>query len=218
MTDVQLFIDADATPVNQRSSVYTWDDFRNPGGVLNWQTTLVGSGSVSGTTGTADHPGVTQLANGGASGSSAALTLETWESRLQTLEWVFSPGNNATVSYLIGAFDSTTPTEGVGIAFDTSLTDTALSLVKYVASTRTVGATLALTTGHWYRMNWSRSGSGAGTLTLNDLDAATSQSYSVSGLTAGQKWFSLVFCKGLAAAGRTLNVDWFLDSMVGMAR
>lgn len=216
---VQLFIDADQTPVNQRSSVYTWDDFHAVGGEANWA--LAGTGAAVADFGaSADHPGQTNLTTGATSGNDASLSLVGFvESILQTGEFVFSPGQSTSVIYRIGFLsDFATLPAGVCIEYDTSQSDTALGLCKYISGTRTVIATLALTAGHWYRMGWSRTGSGTGTLTLNDLTAATSQSASVTGLGAGFVWKAGVYIKTLTAQSRALTFDWFLAAQTGMNR
>ena len=221
MTDVQLFIDADATPVNQRGSLYTWDDFQSLTGFAGFE--FSGSGSPVFTdlsTSLADHPGVVSMATDTTSGHEAQAILPAfYESRLQTFEWIFQVPDSTSMTMRIGMADGTVIVgNGVLIEFDTSAGDTALSLCKYVSTTRTVGATLALNTGHWYRANWSRSGSGTGTLVLTDIDAATSATYGISGLSAGTKWEALGYVKTLTTALRRLYLDWFQAAQSGMAR
>lgn len=217
MTDVQLFFDADATPVNQRTSVYDWDDFRETPGDLTWNVSLQGTDANA--VGSADHPGVLALSTDTTSGHISVLTRREYlESRLQTLEAIFQPLSSTSVVYRIGLYDSASPSTGIAVEFDTGLSDTALSLVKYVGGVRTVGATLAINTAHWFRMNWSRSGSGAGTLALTDIDAATSASYNATGLSAGAFWIMYFYVKTLTTAGRVLNIDWFQAAMANMAR
>ena len=216
---VQLFIDADQTPVNQRSSVYTWDDFHAVGGDLNWD--LAGTGAVVSDAGSgADHPGTTNLTTGATANNDATLSLTGFvESIVQTGESVFSPGQSTSVIYRVGFLSGfVTPSAGVCIEYDTSQSDTALGLCKYVSGTRTVIATLALTAGHWYRMGWNRTGSGTGTLTLNNLTAATSQSASVTGLGAGIAWKAGFYVQTLTAQSRAMQLDWFLAAMTGMNR
>ena len=219
MTDVQLFFDGDVTPVNQRSSVYQWDDFNGPGGDLNWD--LIGTGATT-TQGnaTTDHPGSINLLTDTTSGHSALLQRYDYpENLIQTLEWTFRVPLNSGITVRVGVLNSfSSPGFGVDIEFDTVAGDTALSLCKWVSSVRTVGATLPLTVSHWYRMNWSRSGSGAGTLTLNDLTATTSQSYAVTGLTASAAGNVGAYVKTNVASQSSCILDWMLVANVGMNR
>lgn len=221
MTDVQLFFDGDVTPVNQRNSVYLWDDFGVAGGSLGWNATGTGSlGTVNGAS--ADHPGVVALASGSSSGDEYSMSWgDVLFNRVTTMEWVFLLPATTAERFRLGLMNSptgTTPGEGVLVEYDTSLGDTALSLVKYIGGTRTVGTTIALTAAHWYRMNWSNSGSGAGTMVVNDLTAATNVTTNFTGLgTSGSLFFGGAM-KALAAGGKSADIDWFLGSLSGMVR
>ena len=75
-----------------------------------------------------------------------------------------------------------------------------------------------MTANHWYRIQWNRSGSGTGLLTVKDLTGGTTQTATLSGLTTTGAWRSLCRVIPRAASTRSLDFDWFAVTYLGMAR
>ena len=173
-----------------------------------------------------DHPGVIALITAATNNYVvSAFNSGHYEQRLQFAEWeVQFVSAAATVRYLIGLFTgppntaSYAPSSGVGIELDTAKSDSALSLVKYVAGTRTVAATMTFSNTDWFRIEWTRTASGAGSLKLTNLTSLAVQSAAITGLAANAQWYAGFLIAALTNSQRIMYVDWYRRRLSGMTR
>lgn len=221
VSDDRVF-SAPAGTVTPRTGTALEDDFRGAGPNLTWATftSLSNPGDVSSVVNPGvNHPGIATLTTSGANNSMVGIAQrDLYETTTQSVEWIFRLLQSTAQTFTIGLFALAGSKDGVGIEFDTSQGDSALSLVKYVAATRTVIDTVALNTSHWYRMTWTRGGSGSGVLVLVDIDAASTKTVSVSGLTAAACWSGYAILTALAAAVKNAYLDWFRVVTSGIDR
>lgn len=208
--------------VSPRLGAELVDDFRGAGPNLAWSTftSVSNPGAVSSVVNPGvNHPGIATLTTSGANNSMVGIAQrDLYETTTQSAEWIFRLLQSVTQTFTIGLFALSGSKDGVGVEFDTSQGDSALSLVKYVAGTRTVIDTVPLNTAHWYRLNWSRGTSGGGTLILVDIDAPSTKTVTVSGLTAGACWSGYASLTALAAAVKNAYLDWFRVVTSGISR
>lgn len=217
--DDRVFTQPSGTSV-ARLAPELFDDFRGGGPNLAWASATTSGGIISSVVNPGvNHPGIAILQTGSTNGSLVTIyQRDYYEQITQTIEWIFRLPASTSETFTIGLFSPVAPLDGVGVEYDTAQSDTNLVLAKYVAGTRTTLDTVPLDVTHWYRLLWTRTGSGTGILTVTDIDAATTKIKSVSGLTAGADWAALATITARSNSQRSAYLDWFRATTSGIVR